>query len=146
MQTLKDLARKMKNLKKDVPEQAVYVVQGVVAKLSYSLIHTTPVDTSQALSNWRVGLNLAPLGNVKAHREGQYGSTRSVSQSIAYTLALQSIQRYRSGKILYIVNNLDYIEALEQGKSYQRKHFVKTSLEEARTYANQIIKTIRWNV
>jgi hypothetical protein len=60
MGDLATLAKRMKQLKKDLPDRVsnltVEVAERVVGNLVASPPEGTPVDTSQAMSNWLVGV------------------------------------------------------------------------------------------
>lgn len=98
----------------------------------FYLIHRTPVDTSTALSNWIVGLSKAKNRVIEAHQFGVDGSTRSASAGVAMSLGGAIIQRAKVGEIVYITNNVDYIELLNMGYSKQaERHYIERCVSDA---------------
>jgi hypothetical protein len=79
----------------------------------------TPVDTSEALSNWQAGAGSAPQGPIPPHATGSHGSTRETSLSEAITLADAIIQTKTPGQPLFISNTAKHIVDLDIGTSKQ---------------------------
>ena len=72
------------------------------------LVDRTPVDTSLAVSNWRVGINSSPVGIVAPH-----------GREATRTIAKAEIATYQGGGQIVIVNNVEYIGMLNIGSSSQ---------------------------
>jgi len=95
-----------------------------------SLVTTTPVDTSKALSNWRVSVKgRRTTKSISAHIKGFAGSTRAASAAIAISTGSGVIASREAKKTIHITNNLPYIEGLDNGTiSLQPSGFVAKAL------------------
>jgi hypothetical protein len=117
--SLLDLADRMDKLAKAIPEAAsntaIEVTQTIVGDLAFK----TPVDTSQALSNWIVTLGARNVGTIDPHFPGEHGSTQkgSAAQTIAEAQAV--LKAKKPGQVIFITNNLPYIRRLNDGYSGQ---------------------------
>jgi hypothetical protein len=89
----------------------------------------TPVDTSQALSNWQVGLNSPVDDRIPPLVPGQKGSTQAASSTAALAIAEQTLLLKKAGETIYISNALPYIRRLnDEGYSPQSDHFVERAV------------------
>ncbi|UOF80377.1 putative tail completion protein [Caudoviricetes sp.] len=79
-----------------------------------SLTLNTPVDTSQALSNWVVGLGNVDPSFIDPWVPGEKGSTRTQSAGEALKIAKLIIRDKKPGQTLYISNSAPYIIGLEE--------------------------------
>lgn len=107
-------------------EAKALVTRAIVRYLAYH----TPVDTSQALSNWQVSFNgpYAPIIS-GGHYKGYAGSTQSASAEETIRRADAVLQNKIPGAVIFIANMLPYIRKLEEGSSLQaRTGFVQQSL------------------
>lgn len=112
-------------------------VQSVAKEVLRDLVESTPVDTSAALSNWQVGLG-APVGSViDAYALGEKGSTQGLSSAEAIAVGATKIASHEAGQVIYISNNADYIEDLNNGRSPQQAQpgFVERAVERGRLLA-----------
>lgn len=88
------------------------------------IVLKTPVDTGRARGNWQVGINRPPKGEAERSDPGG-GGTIQAGQA-----ALANLPPY---PIVYITNNLPYIERLEHGHSGQAPQgMVGVTIEELR--------------
>lgn len=109
------------------------LAQEVATEVVTDLIEVTPVDTSNALSNWQVRLGNATRATIEPYFPGIFGSTHGQSTNAATLAALAVIQGKKPGKPLYISNNVDYIEKLNAGSSRQAPAgFVQISILKGR--------------
>lgn len=83
------------------------------------LVNITPVDTSQALSNWQARDGSPVLSSIGPYVPGSAGSTQSVSAQAAMEAAAQVIALAKPGETIYLSNVLPYIKRLDQGSSSQ---------------------------
>ena len=83
------------------------------------LIAHTPVDTSEALSNWVVGLGRVDRSTPGPWVPGQFGSTRAESADMAYSLGKLVLADARPGQAVFLTNSTPYIRELDAGKSRQ---------------------------
>lgn len=114
------LASKLEE-KADLIEQAasdaaVATALAIVGDLAYK----TPVDTSQALSNWQVTLGSPAESKINAYYPGQRGSSQRASAAQVLNLAKAVLSQKKPGQPIYITNNLPYIRKLNEGSSLQQ--------------------------
>lgn len=110
------LERKAALLDKAASDAAVEVALTIVGDLAYK----TPVDTSQALSNWQVGLGAAVSGKIGPHYPGQKGTTQRASAQETISAAKAVLANKKPGQEIHITNNLPYIRRLNNGYSGQQ--------------------------
>lgn len=82
-----------------------------------ALVNSTPVDTSAALSNWRVGTSAG--GAVPPYYSGLAGSTQGASAAAAIAAADAAIAAAKGANKLVIFNSIGYIRFLNEGSSAQ---------------------------
>lgn len=83
------------------------------------LINITPVDTSQALSNWQAGNNKGVSTSILPYFAGVGGSTQGSSSAKAIEEAAAIIALAKPGQPIYLSNVLPYIKRLDEGSSTQ---------------------------
>lgn len=110
-----NLLRRIDKVEQSVNRYAIDITKEIQTGLAYN----TPVDTSQALSNWRIQLETPIDDPIFAHTEGKYGSTYSSSARIAISIAAKALQGRENGQEIYLSNVLDYIGDLNRGSSKQ---------------------------
>lgn len=116
---LKDLAKRMRALADDVPTVASKAAVKVAETIVNDLAHVTPVDTSQAISNWQVKLESPADTPIGPHYPGEKGSTYSASASQTIEDAEVVLKNKKPGQSIYISNVLRYIGRLNEGSSAQ---------------------------
>lgn len=84
-----------------------------------NLTDVTPVDTSNALSNWVANPAYPLTWEIAPHFRGMYGSTQASSAAAAMADAEVNLARKKPGEPIYINNNADYIGDLNAGSSKQ---------------------------
>lgn len=119
MKTLLDLANKIEALDSEIQKAASDTAVGVALAIVGDLSYRTPVDTSKALSNWRVTLDAPATGNIDAHYQGEKGSTQGASAAQSIADAKRVLRNKRPGQAIFITNNLPYIRRLNDGYSKQ---------------------------
>lgn len=124
MADLSDLAVRMKTLKRELPDRVtnhtIEVAERTIQGLVDSPPDGTPVDTSQAMSNWEVGVGRKPNRFRRAYAEGEGGSTAGISRANVMVAALAALKRRKVGQIIYISNVAPYIRRLAyEGHSKQ---------------------------
>ena len=117
--TLQDLANNVEKIAKEIElaasKLAIDVANAIVADLAY----TTPVDTSNALSNWIVTLDSPATHEISPHVPGVLGSTQPQSAAETVSLAKATLQNKKPGQPIFITNNAPYIRYLDEGSSSQ---------------------------
>jgi hypothetical protein len=107
---LKEFNREVEDFVKTLPQKHIVPFQKkLVLEALKRVVLKTPVDTGRARGNWQV--------TIGSPAEGQLEGTGSSDAVIARGLAvLANLQPYQ---IVWISNNVDYIEFLEHGSSKQ---------------------------
>lgn len=117
--TLLDLAdsldKKAAVIGKAASDTAVKIALTIVGDLAYH----TPVDTSQALSNWDVTLDAPATGKHGPHVRGKHGSTQQESAAQTLNEAKTVLAGKQPGQAIFITNNQPYIRRLNEGYSKQ---------------------------
>lgn len=139
--TLDALARALMDASKNIKNDVSDISKKVTVYATQRLVYETPVDTSQALSNWRVNVNYKISGTLPPYFAGEQGSTYNQSASTALGAAKQQIARKKYGMTLIISNNTDYIDELNQGKSPQADvYYVYKIVADAENYADALLR------
>ena len=129
MANLADLQKRMYAKADEVGQVANEGKKHVARSIVHYLINITPVDTSQALSNWQAGDGFPVTFPIRAYSIGQGGSTKASSAAKAYAEALEIIDRAKPGEPIYLSNVLAYIKRLDEGSSTQHPGgFVNASI------------------
>lgn len=131
--SLKDLSRRLNTLSKDIPKQVNQLKIEVALELQKELTQRTPVDTTKAVSNWKV-TRIAPFPNdIDPYSPGFLGYTASASIAAARADAEKNLRGTKSGETIFVVNNAPYIKDLNNGTSKQAPAgFVQASVMKAR--------------
>ncbi len=120
MATLTDLAVRMRSLAKAIPENTNELKKRVIRTIEFDLVYVTPVDTSNALSKWKVGTSRITDRTFQPYYLGAHGSTRDQSAQEAIADANLVIDGLKPGQVAYIGNAAPYIRRLnEDGYSPQ---------------------------
>ena len=129
---MKTLNSQLKRFDKDIKKRINRFKINFAKTILLLLVERTPVDTSKALSNWIVGLGKQNSRKIEAHATGVDGSTQSISAGVTISLGGAIIQRAKVGEIVYITNNVDYIELLNMGYSTQaERHYIEHCVTDA---------------
>ena len=125
-------SQQIRNINNNLKAKVLKKKKDLAGSILIRLATDTPVDTSQALSNWRVGLVTPQAGTILAHTKGSQGSTALQSTLTTQNIGLLIIDRAKIKQAIYIGNNLDYIPELNQGKSPQAgAGFIEEAVEKA---------------
>lgn len=142
MADISELASEIRELRHRIYNEVNKGTQKVAAVILETAAANTPVDTTQALSNWQVGLDSAPSSFIDAKVPGKEGSTLSASleitiregKAVLKTRQMLSITSPARGKTkpfpdIHIVNNAPYIDELNDGTiSKQPDAFVQKAI------------------
>lgn len=108
--------------KKKTERAAEMVFRGTAIDLSRRVIMRTPVDEGTARGNWQMGVNKIPVGVLDTTDKSGAKTIETVNAEIG---------KFKLGDSLFLINNLPYIGALEDGHSDQRPAgMVKVSIVE----------------
>ncbi len=119
MASLKDFDKRMQVYGKRVETNAPAAVRRIALAVDRGVVTQTPVDTSRARSNWVVSLNSPVNATRDPYSPGTDGSTAGASTQAALDQGARTIEGYRGGGSIWIVNNVDYINKLNAGSSAQ---------------------------
>jgi len=138
MANLLDLAERLEKKSKQLDKAASDLAAFVALELTAELADVTPVDTSKAISNWRIGLGSPVADTVEPHYPGVKGSTESMSEDATVIKAKVALKSKKPGQKIYLSNTADYITELDQGSSLQAPAgFVHRACENARDLAKR---------
>lgn len=134
MPSLSEFSRRIFVRAEDVQHRADELTRKVALAIDQAIVMGTPVDTGRARSNWIVQLDDAPDTVIPPYSPGEAGSTSGANTQAALDQGQRTIQGYTTGRVIHIVNNLPYIQRLNDGWSRQAPaHYVeKATLEAAR--------------
>lgn len=136
MTTLNQLATNLARLKANILHDTHEIVKDVAFNIVFNLIDVTPVDTSRALSNWRISLNIPEIvfdveyGGYPPFKKGRKGSSEEISSNAGKALAWNVIQLSKQRDFIIIQNTINYIEDLNDGSSIQaHPNFIEDSIK-----------------
>lgn len=107
----------MDRLSRQIPVGVKSMVKKTVLAIDQVLVTSTPVDTGRARSNWVVGTGPSTRA-IDAYAPGEGGSTAGENAQAALRQARAFLDS-TDATTIYISNDLDYIEYLNQGTSAQ---------------------------
>lgn len=110
---LKKFEQALQRIARDLPREKVILLQKKIAlEVLARLVLKTPVDTGRARGNWQVTLE-QPARSI-VNKESKTGK-ESIGEGGA------RIAQLRDFGVIFITNNLPYIEPLERGHSKQAR-------------------------
>lgn len=130
------LEKKLGALEQGNSVRAVKIASAVLR----DLVTVTPVDTSEALSNWQIGIGSRPATNIPPYAAGRFGSTRALSAGEAISEGEQKLRAKKPGQTIYISNVTPYIGELDRGSSAQ---FAGGFTARARVVARRVAESLR---
>lgn len=141
MATAKIVGQRLTKLGRTIPEILNVAIQGLVVRIDAQIVLANPVDTGRSRANWLVGIN-NEISNTKpiSENEGVSGSEQ-FSADIALSQAQSAIKGRKPEDTVFLVNNTDYIEQLNDGSSAQAPaNFVQTAIMQGiQSFKNQRI-------
>lgn len=137
--TLLDLSKDIRAISKTLDSQASEAAKGAALVIVSDLAHKTPVDTSKALSNWRIGIGQKPALAIAPHTPGRKGSTQEQSAAATIAAAKAQLANKKPGQSIWISNVLPYIRRLNEGYSTQAPAgFVERAILLARKFFEKV--------
>lgn len=137
--TLIDLANSLDKLVATIPQQISEGATNVALSVVTDLVWNTPVDTSNAVSNWVVSLDVPSRTEIPPHTLGSFGSSHYASATEAINAAQRILRTKKPGQKIYISNNAPYIRDLNAGSSKQAPAgFVERAVIVGRLESNKI--------
>lgn len=129
---LGDFDRRMRARGRQLRVGVDKIVRTVAIVADRELVLATPVDTGRARSNWVVSLGSPAELPIEAYVPGSKGSTSGANSQAATNQAQEEINRRQTEQDVYISNNVDYIEHLNNGSSAQAPAgFVQAAIKRA---------------
>ncbi len=119
MPDLNDLAERMRQIKAALPKAASNLACEVARSIQTDLVYFTPVDTSQALSNWVLTVEEQWAVFIDPYYAGEQGSTQEASAKAALEQGERQLSMKKPGQTIFITNNAPYIRSLNDGSSAQ---------------------------
>lgn len=139
MKTLLDLAKRMDALPKKLAEANSERAKEVARAIHKDLVTVTPVDKSEALSNWVLTVDEPWSVPLPPYYEGEKGSTQSESIAAALQQGEQQLKLKEPGQPIFISNNAPHIRELNDGSSAQAPAgFVERSILYARKVSERV--------
>lgn len=127
--SLLDLADRMNKLAGNLEKEVSRVSISAALEMLDNLVMVTPVDTSNAISNWQISIGSPPSGEVVPYFPGHLGSTRRASAKAAYNVGSEHLNSKQPGQSIYLSNLAPYIVNLNNGSSRQHPGgFVENAL------------------
>lgn len=112
---LSDLRNILRKKYERIEKEANQRVQNTVIEMVRELVAHTPVDTSQAISNWIVEPGTVDYSFIGPWVPGRRGSTKARSGTIALRYARIQAKSKKPGQPLFISNSAPYIRDLDAG-------------------------------
>jgi hypothetical protein len=102
--------KEIDNFARMIPDKAILMQKKIVLEALRRLVMKTPVDTGHARMNWQVTIGKPANGEIEGYdKEGK----KTIARGLA---AIKDLSAY---KVVWISNNVTYIEFLEDGSSKQ---------------------------
>jgi hypothetical protein len=135
---LLELSRLCNDLPDQIEAAACELVRGTVRAIDHYLVEVTPVDTTEAVSNWQPGINSPPSVALPAIVFGSRGSTAPQSRREAIAHVDRALAEKRPGEAFYLSNLAEHIVDLNNGTSQQEPAgFVERGIRIGEIYAAQ---------
>lgn len=129
--TFRKLGAKFRRIGKKLPEAVSKMTVALAADIHNGLVWVTPVDTTEAISNWQIRVGPGGLHNIPPHFYGRHGETLGRSMAKTLKLAKQALKAKKPNVGIFIVNTADHITDLNEGSSPQAPEgFIEATLDE----------------
>ena len=94
-----------------IPDKVVVFQKKIVLEALRRIVMRTPVDTGRAKGNWQVSINEPAEGTIDE------GISPNISDGEVIEKGLVALATLPPYSVVWIANNLEYIEFLEHGSS-----------------------------
>jgi len=134
--SLQRFNRDLEKVRKRYPTRMSDIQKKLVLEALKRIVERTPVDTGRARGNWQVTIGTPANGKLDAlDKDGQ----ATIEKGIAVLSGLPPYQ------IVFLSNNLEYIEILEEGNSQQAPNgMVRLTVLELEGNIRQILHFPHW--
>lgn len=116
---LSSLARSMRRRAQGLDEFGNQLAKDGVDAALREMVSVTPVDTSEAISGWQVGVGAKPVAILPPHFAGRRGSTRGASSAKSVDDGLAELKIKPAGTPVFLSNTARHIVDLDTGTSTQ---------------------------
>lgn len=133
MANINEFVRRIEIQASRIKDNANKIKRKAALAIDQTVVLATPVDTGRARSNWVVQLNTPNTTIREPYSPGtKLGLADSANASAAINQGSSVISQAKPGDSIYISNNLDYINKLNDGSSRQApEQFVQKAVDEA---------------
>ena len=108
-----------KSIEKGIESRLNYLTIGETLAVFYKRVTITPVDISNAISNWQVSKNGRITQPNNIFYQGDRGSTRHLKKMTKVNLAQSMLKNKGGGDTIYIQNNAQLFKDLDEGNYEQ---------------------------
>lgn len=130
----------LKKASSNIEKRAEKIIRGTSFAIFKRVIERTPVKTGRAKGNWQTDIGQPASGDVERNDTTPKGS---ISQEMISSLTFVT-QQAAVGDAVYMVNNLPYIQKLEDGSSQQAPAgMVKVTRNEFVTEVNRQARKLK---
>jgi hypothetical protein len=131
--SLLDLAKDIERLDKTAQKTASNLAVSFAEQIVIELATETPVDTSEAISNWQVSIGRRVDTDLPPWMPGMQGSTYTYSRNATIAAAKRNLRGKKPGQSIFISNLAAHIIELNQGSSRQAPAgFIEAAILRAR--------------
>lgn len=126
-----DLVPRLQGISIHLFENAAFRVRLTTVLTHQLIVMRTPFKSGRAISNWQVSVGAANVTQIPTYGKNRVRAQRA---AIAQGLAELEVKKIAAaGNLVWITNNLPYINRLNNGHSSQApRGFVNTSIQEVR--------------
>jgi hypothetical protein len=127
IENINEIKLKLGDFQGDVEEILDNSIRKIALDVDQNLVLGTPVDTGRAKANWQTSINILKNNQIDWDK-----STAGAAEQRAIQEAQTVLAQMPKFPVVWIQNNLDYIERLNDGSSTQAPSgFVDTAVEAA---------------
>lgn len=119
--SLKVFSNKMRKLDEKIKKASHERLVKAAGDVHKALVLGTPVDSSKALSNWKISFNKPNTNENEEFFSGTGGSTRHLSAPVRIGIGKRKLQLKKIDDVIFINNNVDYIKYLNDNHEDVRK-------------------------
>lgn len=117
MGSLSDFAKSMEIAAQAIDGNVEKAIKDVAKNVGTMVIYSTPIDTSRARLNWQTTLDQPATSKLLQYPEKP--TDPSVGTASALENLRATVDKYTIGKTVFITNNIEYIQKLNDGSSSQ---------------------------
>ena len=102
--------------KKLVPEELTKLVKAIAFEAFARIVFKTPVDTGRARGNWQISIGQPIFDEIELDQAQDIALSDIGNEGVRAAQVLQNLNPF---EVVWISNNVPYIEFLEEGSSRQ---------------------------